>query len=84
MKDFNKLNDQDLEAVSGGITEEEAIKTAMAKAGLNSVDFHTIHQDREHGVKVYEIKLIKGGMEYEFDIDCRTGEILDFDRDFCD
>ena len=33
MKDFSKLNDQDLEAVSGGITEED-IRRTVSEAHL--------------------------------------------------
>ena len=36
MSDMNKLNDQELESVSGGITKDEALQRALQHAGLNA------------------------------------------------
>ena len=35
----------------------------------------------EHGVVVWSVDVIKDGLEHELDIDARTGEIVDHDRD---
>ncbi len=43
MSDMNKLNDQELESVSGGITKDEALQRALQHAGLN-VDPRTLRK----------------------------------------
>ena len=84
MKEMEKLNDQELESVSGGITEEDAVSRAMKKARIKKADFQKVELDYEHGRKIYEIKLYKNGIEYEFDIDYKTGDILKFEKDYDD
>ena len=84
MKEMDKLSDQELESVSGGITEEDAVARAMKKARLKKADFQKVELDYEHGRKIYEVKLYKNGMEYEFDIDYETGKILKFEKDYDD
>ena len=37
--------------------------------------------DKDDGVAVYEVELYKGGLEYEFTIDAKTGKILEMDID---
>ena len=41
-----------------------------------------IKLDWERGRKVYEIKFYKDGFEYDFDVDCQTGRILKFEKDW--
>ena len=86
MKDMNKLNDEVLENVSGGmLTEDEALERAMAHAGLSKgqVDFvKRVELDWERGRKVYEITFYQGGFEYEYDVDAENGSILKFDKDW--
>ena len=86
MTDINKLNDEVLENVSGGtLTQDEALAKALEHAGLKKeqVDFvKRIEMDYEHGRKVYEIRFYQGRMEYEYDVDAETGEIMKFERDY--
>jgi uncharacterized membrane protein YkoI len=86
MSDMNKVSDQELESVSGGVTKDEALLKALAHAGLNvdprSLKRKKIEMDYEHGVKVYEIKFHYNGMEYEYDIDAQNGNVLKFEKDW--
>lgn len=81
----NKLNDQDLENISGGtITEEEAIAAALEHAKLSKSQVSSMKGpklDFENGVQVYEIEFLHNGIEYEFDIDANNGKILKFKKD---
>ena len=57
---------------------EEAKKIALKDAGLkeDEVTFCTVDFDNDGRIPEYEIEFIKGKMEYEYDIDALTGEIL--------
>ena len=86
MSDTNRINDEVLENVSGGmITEDEALARALKHAGLqkNQVDFvKKVELDREHRRMVYEIKFYQGNFEYDYDVDAETGSILKFEKDW--
>lgn len=85
MENKNKLSDQQMESVSGGIiTKEEALDSALAHVKLKKDQLEYLKKvelDFEHGKKVYEITFFYNGFEYEFDIDAETGKVLEFDRD---
>lgn len=57
---------------------EEAKKIALKDAGLkeDEVTFCTVEFDNDGRIPEYEIEFFKGKMEYEYDIDAVTGEIL--------
>lgn len=59
---------------SGYIGAEKAESIAVEKAGGGTLT--SIELDVEDGVMVYEGELVKDGVEYEFDINAQTGEIL--------
>ena len=63
---------------AGGMTEAEAKAIALADAGVQESDafFLKVKTDREHGIMVYEIDFYSNGMEYDYDIDISTGEIV--------
>lgn len=86
MNNMNKLNDQELEKVAGGVlTPDEALAKALEHAGLKKSQLDFVKQlelDYEHGRRVFEIKFYQGGFEYEFDVDAETGAILKFEKDF--
>ena len=86
MSDTNRINDEVLETVSGGmLTEDQALARALKHAGLNrnQVDFvKKVELDREHRTMVYEIKFYQGGMEYEYDVNAETGAIMKFEKDW--
>ena len=70
-------------ADQNNLTREEAMKVALDYTGLkeNQVTFTKAKMDREDGRKVWEIDFISNGIEYEFDVDVRTGLITKADRD---
>ena len=85
MSDMNKISDQELESVSGGVTEDQALQTALEHAGVrNPRDLRRkrIELDFDNGFKVYEIKFKYHGMEYEYDINAEDGRILKFEKDW--
>ncbi len=84
MKDNKKLNDEVMENVSGGLSQEQALSEALKHAGLSrdQIDFvKKVEADWEHGRKVYEIKFYQGRMEYEYEVDAENGRILRAERD---
>ena len=59
---------------------EEAKKIALSKvpgATVIKVEF-----DRDDGVPVYDVELVKDEYEYDIEIHAVTGKVLDFDQDF--
>ena len=86
MEDINKLNDEVLEDVSGGVlTQEEALASALTHAKLKKGDIDLlkkVEMDFEHGRRIYEIEFYKDGFEYEYDIDAVTGRVLKFKKDW--
>ncbi len=86
MANSNKLNDTELEKISGGtLTQDEALGKALEHAQLkkDQLDFvKKAEMDYEHGRKVWEIKFYQGGMEYEYDIDAESGSVLKFEKDW--
>ena len=65
------------------ITKEDAMKIVLDYAGLKEeeVTFTKLKLDLDDGRQVYEIGFICNGIEYEFDVDVRTGRILETDMD---
>ncbi len=85
MNEIKKMNDREMENVVGGITQEEALLTALQHAGLtrDQLDYvKRIEMDYEHGRQIYEISFYKGGFEYEYDIDAVSGAILKCEKDW--
>ncbi len=87
MEDINKkLGEDELEKVAGGqITEEQAMESALKRAGLtrDQVSFvKKIGLDYDYGRLVYEIEFIHNGMEYEFDVDAENGTVLKYKKDW--
>lgn len=68
---------------AGQITRERAMEIALADAGVSAdgASFVRSHLDRERGRKVYDIEFYIDNMEYDYEIDAATGEILSVDRD---
>ena len=68
---------------SSGISEDKALEIALQKAGVQRSDISRLESktDMEHGVPVYEIEFRSGGLEYEFEIDAASGEILKYKTD---
>lgn len=69
--------------LSATLTEDEAVAIAMTHAGVEEKDviFTKIKLDRDDGRTEYEIEFYKDTMEYDYDIDANTGDILSFDSE---
>lgn len=77
---------QDDSASSAFIGIDRAKEIALEHAGLteNEVTFSKAKTDKEHGVTVYEIEFFKDRMEYDYEINAATGEIIEWDKDYDD
>ena len=82
----NMLNDQELENVVGGITQNDAMAAAFKHAGISNgaAMMKKCELDYEWGKQVYEIEFYYNGMEYEYKIDTATGSILKAKKDWDD
>ena len=67
---------------SGTVSAEDAKKTAFEHAGLNEADCRDVKCKLDDGK--YEVSFKQGRTEYEYEIDARTGKILDFEKDIDD
>lgn len=65
------------------IGERAARNIALRDAKLNrkNVTFKTVKLDMEDGVSVYDVEFYSGNTEYDYEIDARTGAILEKDND---
>lgn len=65
------------------ISLDEAKKIALKKAGLSAKDgkWKKEEVDREDGRKVYDLEFISGDLEYEFEIDVQTGDVVDYKKE---
>lgn len=71
-------------AGASDIGEKKAREIALTHAGLNSekVTFVKAEAERENGKKVYEVEFYTNDyMEYDYEIDAESGEILTYDSD---
>lgn len=68
-------------ADQNSVTREEAIQIALERVNLKeeAVTFTKIELDRDDGRQIWEIEFVSAGVEYEFDIDARTGIIREMD-----
>ena len=68
---------------SGNIGEAKAKEIALKHAGLKESDvkFVRVHLDMDDGREEYEVEFYSGTVEYDYDIDAKTGEIRSYDQD---
>ncbi|MBQ9531909.1 MAG: PepSY domain-containing protein [Eubacterium sp.] len=64
-----------------GIDAAKRIALNNAGVGASQVRFTKAKLDYDDGVAQYEIEFIKGNTEYEYEIDAKTGKIIDFDKE---
>lgn len=72
--------------VSGYIGIDEAKAIALRKVSLDEsqVTFKKAKLDTDDRVPHYDIEFVYGGYEYEFEINAKTGAIIEFDRELED
>lgn len=65
------------------VTKDEAKQAAIKDAGFkeSEVSGVRVELDREDGAAKYEVDFYKDGVEYNYDIDAQTGQILSKDAD---
>ncbi len=63
--------------------KEGALQIALSYAGVSEADITALRTklDTEDGVSHYDIEFIADGIEYEYEINIRTGEIIDFEKE---
>ncbi len=68
---------------SSYITLEKAQEIALAQANVKAADaaFDDREFDLDDGTPIYELEFTAGGVEYEYDVDARTGKILKAERE---
>ncbi len=68
------------------IGEEQAKAIALAHAGLTEADVTrlSVKLERDDGHMTYEVEFRQGRIEYEYEIDAVTGDILEWDSDYDD
>lgn len=74
------------EEKAGEITEEEALAIALKDAGVEEKDISLLEINKEFddGVEKYDIDFHVGNTEYNYDIDLKSGEILEKESDVDD
>ncbi len=82
-KTGNALSATPKKSDDGYIGEEAAKAIALEYAKLSEADvrFVKARLDRDDGRFVYEVKFYAGNLEYEFDIDACSGDVLEYDVD---
>ena len=60
---------------------EKAKEIALKDAGVSGVTFVKLKLDTEDGVRAYDIEFYKDNVEYDYEIDAATGQILEKDLD---
>lgn len=73
-------------ANSDVISLAKAKEIALNHAGVKADDatFVKAKLDKDDGVQVYEIEFCIGRVDYEFEINAKTGAIIDYEKDFDD
>ena len=78
--------DHDHELTFDHITAEEAKQIALSHAGVAEADARAVQTelDFDRGVEVYEVEFSVGRVEYEYEINAETGEVIKAERDYDD
>ena len=74
------LNEQQT-SDSGLLSEEEASKIVLEKVDGASEQNLRIHLERDDGQDIYEGEIRYNGMEYEFELNAKTGDILEWSKE---
>ena len=75
----NRAGNEGNSASDIGMDQAKSIAASHAGFSVSDVTFSKAKLESEHGSMIYEIKFYKDGMEYEYEVDAASGEILKFD-----
>ncbi len=79
----NSNGQNNLNGVTASITLDEAKNIAITDAGLdiNNVQFRREELEHDNHTLVYELEFFYNNIEYDYEINATTGDIISFDRD---
>ena len=79
----NSNGQNSLNGVTASITLDEAKNIAITNAGLdiNNVQFTREELEHDNHTLVYELEFFSNNIEYDYEINATTGDIISFDRD---
>lgn len=76
-----EFDERDVRGQELDIDHERAVEIALEEAGGGIVFSIELDHSRHHGEWVYEIEVLDGSDEHDFDISATSGEVLEHDRD---
>lgn len=84
--EIKNTNTQGEASTSSYITKENAKQKALSDAGISENDIRDleIELDADAGILIYEIEFKTSNNEYEYEINARTGEIINKNTDLND
>ena len=70
----------------GKVTEDQALEIALKHAGVAKADASLIQvkPDVDDGMEQFDVEFHAGGTEYNYDIDAKTGRVVDYEADIDD
>ncbi len=82
-KDFDIEDIGGTATSEGTITKDEAKEIAVKDAGftVKDVTFKKVKQEFDDGIEKIKVEFINGDIEYEYEIDAKTGAILEVSTD---
>lgn len=75
------LHERDVRAQTFGIDHEEAVAIAVAEAGGGFAYQIEVDWSDDHGEWVYEVEVLDGRSDHEFDLSTADGSVLKHERD---
>ena len=81
-KDYDNSNNSSNSYISQDKAKSIAFK--HANVGSSSVKNIKIELDTEDGKAVYKVEFSSNAFEYEYEIDARSGKIIDYEKDEID
>ena len=84
--EIKNTNTQGEASTNSYITKENAKQKALSDAGISENDIRDleIELDADAGILIYEIEFKTSNNEYEYEINARTGEIINKNTDLND
>ncbi len=69
--------------VASGVTKSQALDIALKDAGYDMEDtlYTKVKKDRDDGMEVYEVEFRVGFVEYEYEIEVASGQIISSEID---